>query len=287
MFFSTSQEPDFSTFLPDLCTTNTKKIYMKNWILLLICITPMWDLCAQHSVARQWNEVLLEAIRNDISRPTVHARNLYHISAIMYDAWATYDDKATHILLGRTTGEYTWQYDGIIVPESEMERKIAQEEAISYAAYRLMKHRFSHSPGAGIVLPMIDSLMLELGYDTSFISIDYTSGSAAALGNYLAFSCAEYGMVDYADEEDDYEYNDDFYHPVNPPLVPAEPGNPNILDFNHWQPLAIQSNMARRFLSPQWGKTTPFSLDESELTKYEKNGHEYYVYYQSYCIMHF
>ena len=29
----------------------------------------------QVSVAREWNEILLEAIRNDFARPTVHARN--------------------------------------------------------------------------------------------------------------------------------------------------------------------------------------------------------------------
>ena len=38
---------------------------------------------ATHSVARQWNEVLLECIRNDKARPTVHARNLFHTSAAM------------------------------------------------------------------------------------------------------------------------------------------------------------------------------------------------------------
>jgi hypothetical protein len=42
----------------------------------------------EHSVARQWNEEMLEAIRNDFARPVVHARNLYHTSAAMYDAWA-------------------------------------------------------------------------------------------------------------------------------------------------------------------------------------------------------
>ena len=40
------------------------------------------------SVARLWNEVLLYSIRNDLARPTVHARNLFHVSAAMYDAWA-------------------------------------------------------------------------------------------------------------------------------------------------------------------------------------------------------
>ena len=53
------------------------------------------------SVARLWNEVLLDAIRNDFARPTVHARNIFHISAAMYDAWAVFDvrsDKGSVIL---------------------------------------------------------------------------------------------------------------------------------------------------------------------------------------------
>ncbi|MFZ9689716.1 MAG: hypothetical protein ACO3DS_07745, partial [Phycisphaerales bacterium] len=43
---------------------------------------------AADSVARQWNEEMLAAIRRDLARPTVHARNLYHVSAAMWDAWA-------------------------------------------------------------------------------------------------------------------------------------------------------------------------------------------------------
>ena len=39
------------------------------------------------SIARKWMEVLLEAIRNDLARPPVHARNLFHLSSIMYDAF--------------------------------------------------------------------------------------------------------------------------------------------------------------------------------------------------------
>ena len=49
---------------------------------------------AEHSVARRWNDVLLEAIRNDFARPTVHARNLFHTSVAMWDAWAAYDTSA-------------------------------------------------------------------------------------------------------------------------------------------------------------------------------------------------
>ena len=46
------------------------------------------------SVARLWDEALLDAIRRDFPAPTVHARNLYHASAAMWDAWAAYDPVA-------------------------------------------------------------------------------------------------------------------------------------------------------------------------------------------------
>ena len=46
----------------------------------------------EHSVARRWNEVMLQAIRNDFARPPIHARNLYHVTVAMWDAWAAYDD---------------------------------------------------------------------------------------------------------------------------------------------------------------------------------------------------
>jgi hypothetical protein len=36
------------------------------------------------SVLRDWNEVMLNAIRNDLARPNVHARNLYHFTEGIY-----------------------------------------------------------------------------------------------------------------------------------------------------------------------------------------------------------
>ena len=46
------------------------------------------------SVARVWDETLLELIREVVPAPTVHARNLFHTSAAMWDAWAAYDQTA-------------------------------------------------------------------------------------------------------------------------------------------------------------------------------------------------
>ncbi len=51
------------------------------------------------SVARLWNEALLDAIRRDFPAPTVHARNLYHVSAVMWDAWAAYDPVADGVFV--------------------------------------------------------------------------------------------------------------------------------------------------------------------------------------------
>ena len=71
---------------------------------------------AQHSVARKWNEATLLAIRNDFARPTVHARNLFHTSVAMYDAWAAYDPSVQTFFLGKKLGTYTCPFNGIPTP---------------------------------------------------------------------------------------------------------------------------------------------------------------------------
>src|SRR5262245_42187811 len=80
------------------------------------------------SVARQWDEQLLDALRVDIPKPPVHARNLFHLSVAMWDAWAAY---APHAV-------------GYLVNEKHRAPNVgaARAEAISYAAYRLLRDRF-------------------------------------------------------------------------------------------------------------------------------------------------
>jgi hypothetical protein len=48
----------------------------------------------EYSVARRWTDLLLASIRRDFGRPTIHARNLFHVSVAMWDAWAAFDDRA-------------------------------------------------------------------------------------------------------------------------------------------------------------------------------------------------
>ncbi len=237
-----------------------------------------------HSVARKWNELLLESIRNDFARPTVHARNLFHTSMAMYDAWATFNAEAQTIFLGKTFGNYTSTFNG--APNVE-DIQAAQEEAISFAAFRILSHRFNNSPGGTMMLNRYVKLMEDLGYDTNITSVDYTADGAAALGNSIAQQLIEFGLQDGSNEQNDYA--NIHYLPSNEPLIVDGPGNPTLTEPNLWQPLTLSTfidqsgNVLEQstpdFLSPEWGQVVPFALSDENLETHTKNGFNYKVYY--------
>ena len=239
---------------------------------------------AEHSVAREWNEALLTAIRIDFARPTVHARNLFHTSVAMYDSWAIYDNTAETFLLGKTVDGYECPFTTIRYPTDLQE---AREETIAYAAYRLLRHRFVTSPGALVSLAYFDSLFAVQGYDDTFTSTDYENGPPAALGNYIAQCLIDFGLQDGSNEAGGY--TNQFYLPVNDPLLPEIPGNPTMTDPNRWQPLGFDIFIDQSgnpfpgsvppFLGPEWGIVTPFSLTPDDLTIYNRNGFDYWVYH--------
>lgn len=153
-------------------TISIMYIFYKPLILPLFLITILFSNNAnaqQHTVARKWNDALLEAIRGDFARPTVHARNLFHTSVLMYDAWAIYADTAFPYMLSKNLGSFKCEFEGIAIPADV---KTAQEETMSFAVYRLLKHRFEESPGAEESLKRFDDLMDELKYDKSFTSTE-------------------------------------------------------------------------------------------------------------------
>ncbi|MEX2596760.1 MAG: DUF6851 domain-containing protein [Salibacteraceae bacterium] len=241
----------------------------------------------EKSVARLWNEVLLEAIRNDFARPTVHARNLFHTSVVMYDAWAAYDSVAQTYFLGKETHDFPVPFNGVDAPLNPLTLKRNREEAISYAAYRLLTHRFENSPGASHSLFLMDSLFAALGYDKEKTSWNYASGDPAALGNYIAAYMINFGQQDGSNELNDYENR--FYEPVNPALDLSVSGNPDLIDPNRWQPLKFDTFVDQSgnlilggqpdFLSPEWGMIAPFSLKTTDLEKHIRDSNEYWLYH--------
>ncbi|WP_255463258.1 FG-GAP-like repeat-containing protein [Microbulbifer sp. YPW1] len=238
------------------------------------------------SVARQWSEVLLEGVRNDFARPTVHARNLFHISAAMYDAWAELSDAgAQHYLLGQTLNQFSCALDAHNIPRSLP----AQQTAVSYAAYRIIEHRFFRSPGKAHTMALADELMESLGLDPQFVAKDYRTYGAAALGNHVADCYIQYGLQDGANEQGSYANL--FYDHINGIIEPEKPGNPNAIansDWNSWQPISLSESIDQSgnlvsdtppFLSPEWGNVLPFSLTDGDASIQTRAGDTYKVYF--------
>jgi FG-GAP-like repeat/ASPIC and UnbV/Domain of unknown function (DUF6851) len=207
------------------------------------------------SVARVWDEALLDAIRRDLPAPTTHARNLFHLSAAMWDAWAAYDPKA----------------DGYFVTEKHRAAEVlaTREAAISFAAYRILLWRYSYGANVRATFDELTRTMRSLCYRIEFTS---TKGnSPAALGNRIAAAVIRYGKRDGAQET--RHYADESYTPVNVPLVVAQPGT-TMHDPTLWQPLALDQVVAQNglavpgkvqtFIGARWGHVRGFALPRSK-----------------------
>ncbi|MDJ0791898.1 MAG: vanadium-dependent haloperoxidase [Acidimicrobiia bacterium] len=209
---------------------------------------------ADHSVARVWNEALLDAVRRDFPAPTVHARNLFHVSAGMWDAWAAYDP---------TVGGY------YVTEDHEAEDvRFARETAISYAAYRLLLHRYSLATGLEATFEQLVGVMDQLCYSIDYVATE--GDDPAAFGNRIAAT-----IIDATREDGSLEpqrYVDVSYRPVNDPMVVSEPGT-TMRDPNRWQPLALEQQITQNgllvpgsvqtFVGPNWGYVEGFALARS------------------------
>ncbi len=214
---------------------------------------------AIETVARQWDEQMLDAIRLDTPRPTVHARNLFHVSAAMYDAWSAYDGTSSQYLHHESA--------------NAADIEAARDEAISYAAYNVLKYRFQQGPGAATSQAAFDLQMDNLGYDKTFTST--VGNTPAALGNRIAQTIINHGLNDGANEGvngvNDYA-DDTGYFPVNPSMVKDLPGT-EMFQPNRWQPLAFDhlvlqngiviGTAVQEFINPNWGNVTPFAMSKA------------------------
>lgn len=208
-----------------------------------------------HSIARRWNDVLLDAVRRDLPRPTVHARNLFHVSMAMWDAWAAYDEGV----------------DGYLVREQHTADDVAaaRREAISYAAYRVLSHRYAPAIGGAVSQACFDGFMADLGFDPADTTTD--GDSPRALGNRIGKAIVEGYADDGANEAENY-VDPAGYRPDNPPMVVDLPGT-TVNDPTQWQQLVIaeavsqngipEGSGVRGYVGPHWRDVTPFALERA------------------------
>lgn len=220
------------------------------------CPAAAVDPAPSASIARRWNEQILGAIRRDLPRPTVHARNLYHLSAAMWDAWAAYDATA----------------DGVFVQEKHTAADVnaARAEALSYAAYRVLAYRYTRATGGAVSANCFRAFMGKLGYDPD--DTVATGDSPRALGNRIGQALISFGADDGANEQADYA-DTTGYTFVNPPLVVEEPGT-QMTDPTVWQPLnlsvavtqngIITSAGVQGYIGAHWRNVKPFAMSRPE-----------------------
>ena len=221
------------------------------------------------SIAAQWNELALAAVRSGKAKPTVTTWQLFMVSTAMYDALAVYS------------------YDSIPYALNVDARRPAIEfteenrtEAVSQAAYHLLVNIFpSFEENHGFFQIYLRSL----GYDPT--PQDGTSPSS--MGYKAALAVIEARALDGSNSGN--EFNDitsliypTSYNPVNHPDPISETGLfGDDFDPNRWQPLRVPNGTAlnedqlavidnlninsygdQTFLTPHWGAVTPFSLSD-------------------------
>lgn len=220
-----------------------------------VCPQEVIDAAKDKSVARQWDEQILASIRRDLPRPPVHARTLFHMSAAMWDAWASYDSTA----------------DGVFTTEKNTATDVAlaRNEAISYAAYRVLVQRYQKAVGGAVSLACYDAVMKRLGYDPTD---GHTTGTdARAVGNRIGAAVLAATLGDGSNEANNYA--DSTFTAVNPPLVMDQIGAPAGTNPDLWQQLnlsvaATQNGIilpagVQSYVGAQWGAVAPFSLTKA------------------------
>ena len=198
--------------------------------LAIVC-APVHPAAAEDTIVVQWNETMLQAIRNTGFAPMFAARGLAVVHTAMFDAWAAYDATAVGTQFGAALRR----------PESER-TDANKAKAVSFAAYRALVDLFPSQA------PLFTARMTALGYDPADASLDVSTPQG--LGNECARSVTTARHADAANQLGGYA-DTTGYMPVN--------SSSQLDDPNRWQPLAGAAG-DQRFLAAHWMLVTPFAL---------------------------
>jgi len=234
-----------------------------------------------YSIARNWNERILEGIRMDTPHPPVHARNLFTFSVCMYDAWAAYDTNAVGFI-------YRGKHTAVDVAA-------ARREAISYAMYRMMLERHAYSRTATNQSYANPNFMAALGYDTNNVSRD--TSTPAGVGNSIYDAVSAWFINDGSRQTNGVPYPianppgpvyPDYpvgharrYNFLNGQMNPAQPGTTfdgtnTLVDVNVWQRMYVTNSIDQNgfpqpplqgYAGNQWLWVRPFALTRTDENK--------------------
>ena len=105
-------------------------------------------------------------------------------------------------------GNYTFAFDfenfAPNIPSNSIDKILAQEVAMSYGVYRLIKYRYNNSPQMEATMLNINLQMALQGLDTLVVSTDYLNDGPPALGNYIAEQIIAFCLQDGSNEINDF-----------------------------------------------------------------------------------
>jgi hypothetical protein len=206
-----------------------------------------------HSAARVWNELILYAIRKDLPQPTVHARNLFHMSAAMYDAWVSQDAGSQGVFFKEK-----------IAVTNDAAKESTRAETIMFAAHRVLKARYAISANP-VTLECFDVALQRAKFDPN--NTGTQGDTPAALGNRIGQTVLDATLDDGANEANGYKDTTGFKS-VNPVLQPEQPGT-GMVDPNQWQPLLLEVGFTQngipqdgqqKFVGAGWREVRPFAM---------------------------
>ena len=211
-------------------------------------------LAVSASVVSDWNKVALAEVRVAKQGPPIVARSLAIVHTCIYDAWASYSDKALGAVVGDTMRRPAFQ-------RNPANRK----EAMSYAAYGCLRNVF---PAGELRLR---AAMTAMGYNPDNPPID--PNLPAGLGNSVALAVIASRQNDGSNQYGDLavgSYKDyTGYVAQNGPLPYCSPQwlacPPLVIqDEYKWQPLYNDLGILQTFIAPQWERVIPFALTSAD-----------------------
>lgn len=220
-------------------------------LLVLMAAVP---LAVSASVVSDWNKVALAEVRLAKQGPPIVARSLAIAHTCIYDAWASYSDKALGAVVGDT------------LRRPAAQRNAANRaEAISYAAYGCLGNVFPTGE------TRLRAAMTAMGYNPDNASTD--PSTPAGLGNSVALaviaSRRDDGSNQYATLAPGAYKDYTGYTAQNTPLAYCSPQmlacQPLIIqDEYKWQPLYNSLGVLQSFIAPNWERVKPFALTSAD-----------------------
>lgn len=198
------------------------------------------------TIVTEWDDVLLQAIRDTHPGPTVVARALAVVHTAMFDSWAAYDSKAIGTRMGRVLSQ----------PRKD-HTDANKHKAISYAAYTALVDLFPTEKAK------FDSKMAALNYP---VDVTYRiTDKPAVVGRIAAQAVVEYRHRDGSNQLGNLTPGGEPYSDYTG-YAPANTVE-NFSAPNRWQPLDVPGHLGchgttsvQIFCTPQWSRVTPFAM---------------------------